>query len=180
MYNAFPLQAEVSFRISTHQSFMSSSFSLFPIAVSFVFSFLTSFFRYGCPSMEELEHYNREYKKRLDEIGALGEIPDDLALEVSSPGAERILKVPDDLNRFRDMPMRVCYTKNTESNSTEKDGVFLLESIEKESEVCVWKLADVKENRDPLRKGRPLSRKQKDWRLELPFNMHRMVTLYLD
>ncbi|MED6120874.1 hypothetical protein PIB30_025028 [Stylosanthes scabra] len=135
---------------------------------------------YGCPSMEELEHYNREYKKRLDEVGALGEIPDDLALEVSSPGAERILKVPDDLNRFRDMPMRVCYTENTESNSTEEDGVFLLESIEKESEVCVWKLADVKENRDPLRKGRPLSRKQKDWRLELPFNMHRMVTLYLN
>ncbi|RYR58383.1 hypothetical protein Ahy_A05g024128 isoform A [Arachis hypogaea] len=136
--------------------------------------------RYGCPSMEELERYNQEYKKRLDEVGALGEIPDDLALEVSSPGAERILKVPDDLNRFQDMPMRVHYTENTESNSTEEDGVFLLESIEKESEVCVWKLADVKENRDPLRKGKPLSRKQKDWRLELPFNMHRMVTLYLD
>ncbi|RYR58381.1 hypothetical protein Ahy_A05g024128 isoform D [Arachis hypogaea] len=136
--------------------------------------------KYGCPSMEELERYNQEYKKRLDEVGALGEIPDDLALEVSSPGAERILKVPDDLNRFQDMPMRVHYTENTESNSTEEDGVFLLESIEKESEVCVWKLADVKENRDPLRKGKPLSRKQKDWRLELPFNMHRMVTLYLD
>ncbi|KAL1317495.1 uncharacterized protein LOC107643698 isoform X3 [Arachis ipaensis] len=135
---------------------------------------------YGCPSMEELERYNQEYKKRLDEVGALGEIPEDLALEVSSPGAERILKVPDDLNRFQDMPMRVHYTENTESNSTEEDGVFLLESIEKESEVCVWKLADVKENRDPLRKGKPLSRKQKDWRLELPFNMHRMVTLYLD
>lgn len=32
--------------------------------------------------MEELERYNQEYKKRLDEVGALGEIPDDLALEV--------------------------------------------------------------------------------------------------
>ncbi|XP_016202910.1 uncharacterized protein LOC107643698 isoform X4 [Arachis ipaensis] len=37
---------------------------------------------YGCPSMEELERYNQEYKKRLDEVGALGEIPEDLALEV--------------------------------------------------------------------------------------------------
>lgn len=32
--------------------------------------------------MEELECYNQKYKKRLDEVGALGEIPDDLALEV--------------------------------------------------------------------------------------------------
>ncbi|KAK7407438.1 hypothetical protein VNO78_09361 [Psophocarpus tetragonolobus] len=135
---------------------------------------------YGCPSMEELECYNQEYKKRLDEVGTLGEIPDDLALEVSSPGAERLLKVPDDISRFKGMPMRVCYTENIESNSPERDGVFLLDSIEKDAEMCVWKLADVKENRDPLRKGRPFSRKQKDWRLKLPFNLHRMVTLYLE
>ncbi|XP_057448089.1 uncharacterized protein LOC130739724 [Lotus japonicus] len=134
---------------------------------------------YGCPSMEELEGYNQEYKKKLDEVGALGEIPDDLALEVSSPGAERIVKVPDDLSRFKDMPMRVYYTESIESNCPEVDGVFLLDSIEKESEICVWKLADVKENRDPLKKGKPLTRKQKDWRLKLPFNLHRMVTLYL-
>ncbi|KAK7274981.1 hypothetical protein RIF29_16085 [Crotalaria pallida] len=134
---------------------------------------------YGCPSMEELERYNQEYKKRLDEVRALGEIPDDLGIEISSPGAERILKVPDDLSRFKDMPMRVCYTENIEADCPEEDGVFLLDSIDKDSEICVWKLANVKENRDPLKKGRPLNRKQKDWRLKLPFNMHRMVTLYL-
>lgn len=77
------------------------------------------------------------------------------------------------------MPMRVCYPEDVESSCLEKDGMFLLESIEKESESCVWKLADVKENRDPQSKGRPLSRKQKDWRLNLPFNMHGRVTLYL-
>lgn len=33
--------------------------------------------------MEELESYSQEYKKKLDEVGALGEIPDDLALEVT-------------------------------------------------------------------------------------------------
>ncbi|XP_017426566.2 uncharacterized protein LOC108335137 isoform X2 [Vigna angularis] len=130
---------------------------------------------YGCPSMEELECYNKKYKERLDEVGALGEIPDDLALEVSSPGAERLLKVPDDIGRFKDMPMRVCYTENLESNCPEREGIFLLDFIEKDSEMCVWKLADVKENRDPLRKGRTLNRKQKDWRLKLPFNLHRMA-----
>lgn len=88
--------------------------------------------------------------------------------------------MPDDVNRFKDMPMRVFYTENIESNCPESDGVFLLESIEKDEEMCVWKLANVKENRDPLKKGKPLSRKQKGWRLKLPFNLHRMVTLYLE
>lgn len=32
--------------------------------------------------MEELERYNQEYKNRLDEVGALGDIPGDLAIEV--------------------------------------------------------------------------------------------------
>ncbi|GMI87451.1 hypothetical protein HRI_002414400 [Hibiscus trionum] len=133
---------------------------------------------YGCPSMEELQSYSQEYKKRLDEAGEQREIPDDLALEVSSPGAERILKVPDDLDRFKHMAMRVCYVEEAETNHTEKSGVFLLDSIEQEC--CVWKLVDVKENRDPNSKGRPLNRKQKDWRLKLPFNKHKTTMLYLE
>lgn len=32
--------------------------------------------------MEEIESFSQEYKKRLDEDGALGKIPDNLALEV--------------------------------------------------------------------------------------------------
>ncbi|KAB5538442.1 hypothetical protein DKX38_015975 [Salix brachista] len=132
---------------------------------------------YGCPSIEELESYCQEYRKRLEEVGALGEIPNNLAVEVSTPGAERILKVPDDLSRFKYMPMRVCYS---EGNGPEKNGVFFLDSVEMESENCVWKLADVKENRDPESKGRPLNRKRRDWRLTLPFKMHGMVSLYLD
>ncbi|KAM6548357.1 hypothetical protein CsatB_020033 [Cannabis sativa] len=134
--------------------------------------------KYGCPSMEELEGYSQEYKKRLDEVGESGQIPNDLALEVSSPGAERLLKVPDDLDRFKDMPMRVCYVGGEESNCSEKNGTFLLESLDMET--CIWKLADVKENRDPLSKGRPLSRKQKDWRLKLPFGMHKSISLYIE
>lgn len=91
-----------------------------------------------------------------------------------------MLKVPDDLDRFKDMPMRVSYVEDVETQCLEKDGVFMLESIKTESANCVWKLANVRENRDPLGKGRPLSRKQKDWRLKLPFEMFRRVTLYLE
>ncbi|XP_016443616.1 uncharacterized protein LOC107768953 isoform X2 [Nicotiana tabacum] len=135
---------------------------------------------YGCPSMDEMEEFSRQYKKMLDEAGALGKIPDDLALEVSSPGAERLLKVPDDLSRFKDMPMRVSYIEEMNSRNLEKDGIFFLESVDAELGSCMWKLADVKENRDPAAKGRPLSRKQKDWRLRLPYAMVKRVTLYLD
>ncbi|XP_050373990.1 uncharacterized protein LOC126791565 [Argentina anserina] len=134
---------------------------------------------YGCPSMEELGCYSKEYKRKLDDVGALGEIPEDLAVEVSSPGAERLLKVPDDLPRFKDKAMRVCYL-DVDSKHLEKDGVFMLESVETDSESCVWKLANVKENRDPDRKGRPLTRKQIDWRLKLPFSVHKRVLLYLN
>ncbi|THG16362.1 hypothetical protein TEA_019157 [Camellia sinensis var. sinensis] len=140
-----------------------------------------SFIRYGCPSVEEIESYSHQYKKRLDEVGALGEIPDDLALEVKLIlSAERLLKVPDDMNRFKDMPMRVSYVEDLESKCPEKNGVFYLDSIKTESGSCVWRLAGVKENRDPSAKGRPLSRKQKDWRLELPYAMLKKVTLFLD
>lgn len=47
-----------------------------------VIKFQSPVIRYECPSVDELERYSVEYKKRLDEVGALGEIPDDLGLEV--------------------------------------------------------------------------------------------------
>lgn len=40
------------------------------------------FISYGCPSMEEIESYSQEYKKRLDEAGDIGKLPKNLALEV--------------------------------------------------------------------------------------------------
>ncbi|CAN8239014.1 unnamed protein product [Cochlearia groenlandica] len=130
---------------------------------------------YGCPTMDELEEFSREYKKRLDDA-----VPEDLALEVSSPGAERLLRVPEDLDRFKEMPMTVSYEEETNSRKAVKCAVFLLESVDEESESCIWKLADVRENRDPASKGRPLSCKQKDLRIKLPFRNHRKISLYLD
>ncbi|KAL9225874.1 hypothetical protein vseg_001750 [Gypsophila vaccaria] len=137
---------------------------------------------YGCPGMDEIESYSREYKKHLDEEGSKGQIPEDLALEVSSPGANRLLMVPDDLHRFKDFPMVVSYLEGTDTQdkTQEKTRVFSLDSIETETEQCVWKLADVRENRDPASKGRPLNRKQRDWRLKLPYTMLMKVSLYLE
>ncbi|PUZ68439.1 hypothetical protein GQ55_2G028400 [Panicum hallii var. hallii] len=140
---------------------------------------------YGCPDIEEIESFNRLYKQKLDEIIERGEIPLDLAVEVSSPGAERLLKVPEDLDRFKDMAMRVQYLVEGDNNLVSKqnllkDGIFLLESVDTRAEHCIWKLADVKENRAEAGKGRPLNRKQKDWRLQTSFPSVKKVTLYLD
>uniref|UniRef100_A0A0A8XXS0 DUF7912 domain-containing protein n=1 Tax=Arundo donax TaxID=35708 RepID=A0A0A8XXS0_ARUDO len=141
--------------------------------------------RYGCPGIEEIENFNRLYKQKLDGIIERGEIPLDLALEVSSPGAERLLKVPEDLDRFKDMAMRVQYLVEGDNDPVSKqnllkDGIFLLESVDIQAEHCVWKLANVKENRDEAGKGRPLNRKQKDWRLQTAFTVVKKATLYLD
>ncbi|XP_031499681.1 uncharacterized protein LOC116263972 [Nymphaea colorata] len=137
--------------------------------------------KYGCPSMDEIEEFNNVYKKKLDEVGEQGHIPRDLAIEVSSPGAERLLKVPGDLERFKDLPMQVTYVgDDLKWRNQQQVGVFLLESVEADEGYCTWRLANVKENRDALGKGRLLSRKQKEWRLKLPFQHIRLVKLYLE
>ncbi|KAK8957545.1 hypothetical protein KSP39_PZI000455 [Platanthera zijinensis] len=139
--------------------------------------------RYGCPDIEEIENFNKLYKKRLDEAGEAGAIPTDMALEVSSPGAERLLDFSRDLNRFREMAMWVRYLEENENPGQHKqpvERVLVFESMEGGAECCVFKLADVKENRAELGKGRPLTRKLKDWRLGLPFKSILRIKLYLD
>lgn len=100
-------------------------------------------------------------------------------LEVSSPGANRLLRVPDDLLRFKDKAMVVNYLEVSGARSEEKEKVYLLDSIETEEQCCVWKLADVKENRNPAVKGKPMNRKQKDARVKLPYDMIKRVTFYV-
>lgn len=102
--------------------------------------------------------------------------------QVSSPGAERLLRIPDDLDRFKDMPMWVSYLEDNPDSKQHQlsEKVLLLDSVDIETQQCVWKLANVTENRDIQGKGRPLSRKQKDWILALSFESTKRVTLYLD
>eukprot|EP01018_Ginkgo_biloba_P031237 Gb_22791 [translate_table: standard] len=103
--------------------------------------------------------------------------------QVSSPGAERLLRVPQDLERFKDLPMQVSYLEEiTEANpsSKEQDGIFQLDCLDLDSGYCMWKLANVKVNREASGKGRSLSRKRRDWRLRLPLSSLRLVRLYLE
>jgi ribosome maturation factor RimP len=101
---------------------------------------------------------------------------------VSSPGVERTLRIPDDLDRFKERSMYVKYVIDDDSNnpSAESDGVFKLESFDVETKYCTWSLADVRFNREKAGKGRPLNKKQREWRLSTPFHSLLFVRLHSD
>lgn len=137
--------------------------------------------KYGSPSIDDIRTFSSLYLEQLDEAKQAGLLPDNLALEVSSPGAERIVRVPQDLERFKDLPMYVRYLEETaESGSNEQDGIFQLDFVDMESGYSTWKLANVKLNKQLLGKGRALNKKQRQWRLRLPFASLVFVRLYLE
>ncbi|XP_076945086.1 uncharacterized protein LOC143615996, partial [Bidens hawaiensis] len=146
----------------------------------------------GSPTMENIEAFSNAYREQLDQAEAAGSIPV-VSLEltmgillmcilVSSPGLERVVRVPQDLERFKDRPMYVKYTTRDEdaTPSCEHDGVLRLESFDLETACCTWGLADVKVNREKAGKGRPLSKKQREWRITTPFDSLLIVRIHAD
>ncbi|MQM02779.1 hypothetical protein Taro_035554 [Colocasia esculenta] len=136
--------------------------------------------KYGSPSMIDIEEFSSAYRARLDEAENAGTLPQNISLEVSSPGVERVVQIPEDLERFKDRPMYVKYSREVPEtdSSQESDGVLKLITFNMESGYCIWGLADVKVNREKAGKGRPLSKKQREWRLQTPFDSLLLVRLY--
>ncbi|CAL5417560.1 unnamed protein product [Camellia sinensis] len=134
----------------------------------------------GSPSITDIEAFSLAYRKRLDEAELSGSIPNNISLEVSSPGVERVIHIPQDLDRFKDRPMYVKYVSEVDvtGSSTQNDGVFRLVSFDLETNCCIWGLADVRVNREKAGKGRPLNKKQREWRLNTPFDSLCLVRLY--
>ncbi|KAL0351583.1 UNVERIFIED_CONTAM: Ribosome maturation factor RimP [Sesamum calycinum] len=134
----------------------------------------------GSPSMTDIEAFSTTYRARLDEAETTGSVPENISLEVSSPGVERVVRIPQDLERFKDRNLYVKYATEAVDggSSSEHDGVFRLISFDSEGSSCTWGLADVRVNREKSGKGRPLSKKQKEWRLNTPLDSLRLVRLY--
>ncbi|CAH8354748.1 unnamed protein product [Eruca vesicaria subsp. sativa] len=130
----------------------------------------------GSPTMEDVEAYSKIYRAKLSEAELAKSIPDNISLEVSSPGVERVVRVPQDLERYKERAMYVRYV-NEEAES-EGDGIFRLVSFDVEAKSCVWGVADIRVNREKAGKGRPLSKKQREWRLETSFESLRLVRLH--
>lgn len=102
-------------------------------------------------------------------------------MKVSSPGVERVIRIPEELERFKERAMYVRYTTTSDKAATtaqESDGVLRLISYDMDLRECTWGIADVKINRQQAGKGRPLSKKQREWRLQTPFESLKLVRLY--
>lgn len=134
----------------------------------------------GSPDMEDIEAFSVAYRARLDEAELAKAVPENITLEVSSPGVERVVRIPQDLERFKERAMYVKYvTESGETGSTsESEGIFSLVSFDTETKCCTWGLANVRINREKAGKGRPLSKKQREWRLVTTFDSLRLVRIY--
>ena len=119
--------------------------------------------------------------------------------QVSSPGAERLVRVPQDLIRFQDLPMFVVYyrLKGAEGKKSGENGsgggidegekeqveeVLALVSVSEEERMTEWRVADVRVNREFYGggKGRPVNKRTRERRLRLGFDELKLVRIFLE
>ena len=132
--------------------------------------------KFGSPTLDQLGAVSRSYNNVLEEKG----FPDDVALEVASPGAERQLRLPHELERFRDLTMKVTYAASAEEEGAEGTltKVLDVENIDADGSPT-FKLADVEENRPQAKKGQGMNKKQRDCRLKLGVGDISKANLYV-
>ena len=131
--------------------------------------------KYGSPTLDELTAIVRAHNAILDERG----FPEDVAVELASPGATRTLRVPRELARFRELVMDVTYkgeAENPESKTTVTKVMEITDITDSEVE---WKLADVPANR-PAKKGMGMNKKSREWRLRMPLDAVIKASLFID
>ncbi|WP_078124154.1 ribosome maturation factor RimP [Leptospira alexanderi] len=98
---------------------------------------------YGSVSLLECEQVSRKLKEELERIS-----PDlDFTLKVSSAGAERKLNLPEDIDRFRGIPVRLVFRSG--ESEKHQEGIFrivnrdgdqvFLENFQKEKKSAVKK-----------------------------------------
>ena len=96
---------------------------------------------YGSPSLEEISSFTEVLSERMCE--SLGNaVMESLKFEVSSPGAERRVRLPFELSRFDHLPMKVCHRTEDDTSATK-----ILEFQRQDGEMSVWKYWKGKFNR---------------------------------
>eukprot|EP00878_Enallax_costatus_P005337 GHUV01005605.1.p1 GENE.GHUV01005605.1~~GHUV01005605.1.p1 ORF type:complete len:318 (+),score=71.92 GHUV01005605.1:423-1376(+) len=129
---------------------------------------------YGSPDLEDIQRFSRALQQGLEaDLGS--ELAGEISFEVSSPGAERSLLVPQELNRFKDLPMRVEFM--TEVGKLETMILIFIDMDESE-DMSTWELADVKANQQV--KGRGLSKKQRLQRYSIRISELERVRIFVD
>ena len=128
---------------------------------------------YGSPSMEDIEKFCRMLNLELE--STLGvEAAGDISFEVSTPGAERQLQLPDDLNRFSKLPLS-CEYKTADGQEVKQ--ILELLTYDDQTGETTWGVADVRSNKT---KGRNLSKKQREQRISIPIEKISRVRIHVD
>jgi ribosome maturation factor RimP len=131
--------------------------------------------KFGSPLMDDIMLFTRKFNAKLEEKDA----PQEIESEVSSPGAERIVRVPEELARFSTLPMRVCHQVQSEDGKTlEQYQVLSLVSLDLEREESVWTLANVRANWPG--KGRKLSKKKLEAEIKIATSAITKANLHVD
>ncbi|EEH54544.1 uncharacterized protein MICPUCDRAFT_60600 [Micromonas pusilla CCMP1545] len=132
--------------------------------------------KFGSPTLDQLGEVSRKFNALLEEEN----FPEDVALEVASPGAERALRLPDDLPRFRNLTMKVTYAAAAEDDGAEGTRTRVMDVVDVDGDAVEFKLADVPENRPQAKKGQGMNKKQREWRLKIPIADVAKANLFID
>jgi hypothetical protein len=84
------------------------------------------------------------------------------------------LRLPEDLLRFAELPLRLEYTDDQGASCSL---IGLLQEMDAAAGLCVWALADVKAN--AATKGRGMSKKQRQQRISLAVANIKVARLYV-
>ena len=111
---------------------------------------------YGSPSLDDIALFSQVLRARL-ELTLGSELADRVEVEVSSPGADRRLRLPGDLRRFGGLPLLVKYRGGGGGAGTDEPGaasappvredVLALVSLDEAAGTAEWELADVRANK---------------------------------
>ena len=100
---------------------------------------------YGSPSLDDIGRFTQIFHRRL-ELTVGEERAGEVEVEVSSPGAEREVRVPEDLERFAGLPLDVRYRDEDEAGPFERTEALRLVALDAAAGTAEWELADVRAN----------------------------------
>ncbi|KAK4859709.1 hypothetical protein QYF36_010375 [Acer negundo] len=81
----------------------------------------------GSPGIEDIEAFTASYRAKLEEAEIAKSIPENVSVEVSSPGVERVVRIPQELDRFKDRAMYVKYVGELATAVTLKMNIHVLQ-----------------------------------------------------
>lgn len=143
---------------------------------------------YGSVSLDLCERFSNDFidslDKKLLEDKLKYNLPLDLnldnySLEVSSAGAERELRLPDELFRFQGLPIKITYRTMNSTKDKEEKKEKIVTFLKREGDILSFLEYMTKDKKRKLKKQKMENNTQIK-RLEIPINDLLKANLYLE